>query len=56
MTIKLGVVMDPIESIHAYKDSTLAMLLAAQTRGWELYYMEQGDLYLRDSRCSYNFV
>ena len=27
MRVKLGVVMDPIESIHAYKDSTLAMLL-----------------------------
>jgi len=51
MNIKLGVVMDPIESIHAYKDSTMAMLLAAQERGWELYYMEQGNLYLRDSRC-----
>jgi glutathione synthase len=51
MTIKLGVVMDPIESIHVHKDSTLAMLLSAQTRGWELYYMEQGDLFLRDSRC-----
>ena len=51
MTIKLGVVMDPIESIHVYKDSTLAMLLSAQSRGWELYYMEQGDLFLRDSRC-----
>ena len=33
MTIKLGVVMDPIESIHVYKDSTLAMLLSAQARG-----------------------
>ncbi len=51
MTIKLGVVMDPIESIHAYKDSTLAMLLSAQARGWELYYMEQADLFLRDSHC-----
>lgn len=51
MTIKLGVVMDPIESIHVHKDSTLAMLLSAQARGWELYYMEQGDLFLRDSRC-----
>jgi glutathione synthase len=51
MTIRLGVVMDPIETIHAYKDSTLAMLLAAQARGWELYYMEQNDLFLRDGRC-----
>jgi glutathione synthase len=51
MTIKLGVVMDPIESIQVYKDSTLAMLLSAQARGWELYYMEPDDLFLRDGRC-----
>ena len=42
----LGVVMDPIGSIKPYKDTTLAMLLAAQARGWSLSYMEQGDLYL----------
>ena len=42
----LGVVMDPIGSIKPYKDTTLAMLLAAQARGWALSYMEQPDLYL----------
>ena len=46
MTLKLGVVMDPIAKINYKKDSTLAMLWAAQARGWELFYMEQGDLYL----------
>lgn len=51
MTIKLGVVMDPIGHIKFQKDSTLAMLLAAQRRGWQLYYMEQGDLFLQDGRC-----
>ena len=51
MTIKLGVVMDPIGAINVHKDSTLAMLLAASKRNWELYYMEQGDLYLEDNRC-----
>ena len=51
MTIKLGVVMDPIGEINYHKDSTLAMLLAASKHDWELYYMEQGDLYLEDSRC-----
>ena len=35
----LGVVMDPIESIVPAKDSTLAMLLAAQARGWTLIYL-----------------
>jgi glutathione synthase len=27
------------------------MLLAAQARGWELYYMEQPDLFLQGGRC-----
>jgi len=44
MTIKLGVIMDPIGSINYKKDSTLAMLLEAQARGYTLYYMEQPDL------------
>jgi glutathione synthase len=51
MGIKLGVVMDPIGDINYKKDSTLAMLLAARRRGWELWYMEQADLYLEDSHC-----
>jgi glutathione synthase len=37
--------MDPIEDISYKKDSSLAMLLAAQDRGWSLFYMEQHDLY-----------
>lgn len=51
MSIKLGVVMDPISGIKFHKDSTLAMLLAARKRGWQLYYMEQGDLFLQDGDC-----
>ena len=46
--IRLVVVMDPIESINPVKDSTLAILLAAQAEGWELHYAELGDLWLRD--------
>jgi glutathione synthase len=46
--VRLGVVMDPIAAIHYAKDSTLAMLLAAQARGWTLLYLEQRDLSLRD--------
>lgn len=48
MSIKLGIVMDPIDDINYKKDSSLAMLWAAQQKGWELYYMEQSDLYSRD--------
>jgi glutathione synthase len=48
MSIKLGIVMDPIDDINYKKDSSLAMLWAAQQKGWELYYMEQSHLYSRD--------
>lgn len=52
MTIKLGVVMDPISAIHIKKDTTFAMLLEAQRRGWEIYYMEMQDLFLEQGRVS----
>ena len=42
--IKLGIVMDPISDINIKKDSSFAMLLAAQSRGYQLYYMEMKDL------------
>ena len=51
MTIKLGVVMDPIADINYKKDTTMAMLWAAEARGWQLFYMEQKDLYLRDGEA-----
>lgn len=51
MTIRLGVVMDPIGSINIKKDSTFAMLLEAQARGWQIRYMEQSDLFLQGGRC-----
>jgi glutathione synthase len=44
----LAVVMDPIEDIKYAKDTTLAMLLAAQARGYELTYLTLADLFLRD--------
>ena len=49
--MKLGVVMDPIGSIKPYKDSSFAMLLAAQRRGWECWYFELGDLFVRDGQA-----
>ncbi len=50
MAIQLGVIMDPIGSINIKKDSTFAMLLAAQRRGWDLLYMEPEDLFLAAGR------
>lgn len=54
MAISLGVVMDPIADIKFYKDTTLALLLAAQERGWDLHYMEQKDLYLLQGEARAN--
>ncbi len=48
MSIKLGILMDPIDNINFKKDSSLAMLWAAQRKGWQLFYFEQDDLYNRD--------
>ena len=48
MAYRLGVVMDPIQGITPYKDTTLAMLLEAQRRGWEIRYLTLEDLSLRD--------
>lgn len=47
MIKKLGIVMDPISSINIKKDTSFAILLEAQRRGWQLHYMEMIDLSLR---------
>jgi glutathione synthase len=50
MTFKLCVVMDPIQTIHIEKDTTFALLLEAQKRQWEIYYLEAKQLYLADNK------
>ncbi len=45
---RIGVVMDPISAIKPYKDTSLALMLAAQKKGWQIEYMEVSDLYVRD--------
>jgi len=42
--LKIGVVMDPIQKIDIEKDTTFVLMLEAQKRGHEVYYMEMGDL------------
>ena len=49
--MKLGVIMDPVGGIDIKKDTTFAMMLAAQKRGLELYYMEQRDLSVIDGNA-----
>ncbi|MBA2492186.1 MAG: glutathione synthase [Gammaproteobacteria bacterium] len=48
MNLNLAVLMDPIGSINIKKDTTFAMLLEAQARGWTILYLEQTDIYLAD--------
>ena len=49
--IRIAFVMDPLERLSLKKDSTLAMIRAAQARGWEVAYMEQGDLLFQDNQA-----
>lgn len=49
MTIKLGVLMNPIESINPKEDSTLCMLLEAERRGWDIYYLTAKDIFLKNA-------
>ncbi len=46
--ISLGVLMDPIQFINIKKDSTFAMMLEAQRRGYAIHYITQNDLYVKD--------
>ncbi len=47
-SLRIAVVMDPIEDIKPVKDTSLAMMLAAQRRGWSIACLGLGDLWLRD--------
>jgi len=51
MHFKLAVIMDPIQHIHYKKDTTLAFLWEAEARGWDVFYFEQRDLFVRDGQA-----
>lgn len=44
---RIAFVMDPLPSLSLKKDSTLAMIRAARRRDWDIYFVGQGDLVLR---------
>ncbi|HSF45013.1 MAG TPA: hypothetical protein VLA58_03355, partial [Chitinophagaceae bacterium] len=52
--IRIGFVMDPIETINPKKDTTLAFMLEAQRRGWQLVYLTMGDLCLVNGKAEAN--
>ncbi len=51
MPIKLGIVMDAIESINIKKDSSFAMLLEAQNRQYDIYYITMSDLFIENNQA-----
>ncbi len=50
MTIKIGVILDPLDSLKVAKDSSIAMMRAAQESGWQVHTMLQSSLYVRSDR------
>jgi glutathione synthase len=55
LSFNLAVLMDPLATINPKKDSTLAMMLAAQAKGWTIYFLEQSDLFIQDGGVRANF-
>ena len=52
LSYQIGILMDPIESINPKKDSTLAMMLAAHARSWQVSVFTQSDLIIQNSKIS----
>ena len=51
MKRSIAVVMDPIERINTKKDTTFALMLEAQRRGYSLFYVEPGSLSVQQARA-----
>ncbi len=52
--MKLAILMDPIEHINIQHDSSFALLLATQARGWSIYYFEDRDLFWQQENAFAN--
>ncbi len=48
--IILAVLMDDISSIKPIKDSSFAMMLEAQKRGWDIYTFDSTDQFYGDGK------
>ena len=46
--MKLAIILDPLEEIKTYKDTTYAMMREAAARGHQLFTLMQSDVLLRD--------
>lgn len=50
-SMRVGIVMDPIEGINFKKDTSLALCLSATERGHSLFYMEMSDLFIQNGKA-----
>lgn len=50
MKLKMAFVMDPIGTINIDKDTTFVLMLEAQARGHEVWYLELEDLFVKESK------
>ncbi|RUO75604.1 glutathione synthase [Pseudidiomarina taiwanensis] len=46
--MKIAMIMDPIATVKPHKDTSFRLLLEAQARGHQCYYLEMADLSIRD--------
>jgi len=49
MTLKIAAIIDPLSSLNFKKDSTIALLMEAQSRSYEIFGIEQGDLFYENN-------
>jgi glutathione synthase len=54
--MKLGILMDPLNAIKPYKDSTIAMIKAAQRLGWTCFYFTPADLFCKKGKAFANLT
>jgi glutathione synthase len=50
--MKLAVILDPLDQIKTYKDTTYAVMREAGKRGHQVFALMQGDVFLRDGVVS----
>lgn len=56
MNKSIAIVMDPIEHINTAKDTSFALLLEAQRRGYDIYYIEPGSLSIENGQSYGNLT
>lgn len=49
--MKLAILMDQVNKLKPYKDSTVAMIKSSQQLGWECFYFTQHDLFCQEGHA-----